>query len=257
MFGGSEGGGIVIQLCLTNYSFIYDLFVGDMAELINCLDHAFLENECIEELGLIMQSPPPSVTVVDNKIGISVHVLKLLFTHAIEELNNLMPSLKNCCMLQYDDLRAMKIASLSRAALIVRGDTPYVLNMRKSLIIQGKLSPLKELLFLSMIFTQHPKSSSGWYHRRFCLSNLPYSAESFKSELELCNRMSDQYPKNYYSWLHRLWILQFLSIAQASKINLSGVPNYFHFILFSFRSYKLSWIPIMNGCCLMSPTIAL
>ena len=71
--------------------------------------------------------------------------------------------------------------SLSRAMMLVRSDLPLALNARKEVMLSLAVDDENirdsclyhveaELQLLVAIFTLHPKSPSGWHHRRWCLS---------------------------------------------------------------------------------------
>lgn len=102
---------------------------------------------------------------------------------------------------------------LSIGILLVKGDVPQVYNFRKEMIQEGELTCQKELQFLEMLFTKHPKSPSAWQHRRWCLMRLLVVGTPLciEREQKLCSRMAEKYPKNYYAWSHRLWLLSYMS----------------------------------------------
>jgi hypothetical protein len=176
---------------------------------------AFERDPLIDELGVILSQDPPFVLLIDHKIGLSMAILKPLFLYTS---TNLQPPLLSSHS-QDDKL----LEKLSLGALLVKGDFPPALAVRKRLIQKGALSPLGELKFIQVILSKHSKSPSCWHHRRWCLEYLQSNSSSsavteslgpllrstlWPNELLLCERMCDIYPRNYYSWNHRLWISQ-------------------------------------------------
>jgi hypothetical protein len=218
-------------------------------EIIKEIDLELLIDPFIDELGIIMSPPPPAVVVTQHKMGLSYKIIKPLFSFAITELNILIKKYKiltkSIDCIKFNSTLYDRIASISRIALLVRGDIPMVFNLRKDLIQYNIIDVNNELLFLKMLFTKHPKSPSGWQHRKWCLmfksspllpslSSSPplvgtkcsndkdiiyqkhykyrqLTSEEILVECELCRHMSDIYPKNYYAWCHRLWLLQFMN----------------------------------------------
>lgn len=201
-----------------------------MADLLKDIDDAFISDSMINELGVIMSPPPPNLILIDHKLGLSCQMLKPLFSYAIDEFHSILNEVKYgrkelSNMIVQDD-----ILRLTRAILLVKGDMPMAYNLRKQLLVNGQLLDIdNELLFLSFLFSHHPKSPSSWQHRRWCLNirnsknkcnNSEVELKPFLSdvemniELDLCTIMSEKYPKNYYSWLHRLWLLEGMTIVQ-------------------------------------------
>jgi hypothetical protein len=201
-----------------------------MADLLKDIDDAFISDSMINELGVIMSPPPPNLILIDHKLGLSCKILKPLFSYAIDKFHSILNEVKYgrkelSNMIVQDD-----ILRLTRAILLVKGDMPMAYNLRKQLLMSGQLLDVdNELLFLSFLFSHHPKSPSSWQHRRWCLNirnsknkcnNSEVELKPFLSdvemniELDLCTIMSEKYPKNYYSWLHRLWLLKGMTIVQ-------------------------------------------
>ena len=140
----------------------------------------------------------------------------------------------------------MHLLSITRGVLVVRGDMPTALNMRKQVLLemQSATAVDAELLLLQAISMQHPKSPSAWQHRRWAVRfrqrlRLPrrdtatveeaaaavtneavvadmwaagdgdtLTSEQLATELKLCDTVSRRYKQNYYGWMHRLWTLQ-------------------------------------------------
>ena len=213
-----------------------------MADLLEDLDRAFESDVAIDEIGIIMTPPPPNLVLIDHKLGLSYKILKPLFVYAISEFYDTLRALKHDELRLSDPLTSDMVLRLTRATLVVKGDMPMFYNLRKQVLkANATIEAIeKELSFLSLLFTKHPKSPSTWQHRRWCLKEryclrntvqvcgqkmepctlsgsdlkLQLDTNEIQIELELCSRMSESYPKNYYSWTHRLWLLQFMDIEQ-------------------------------------------
>ena len=183
-------------------------------DILRELDEAFDSDPAINELGFMYGYEGGNVVLVaeEHKLGISTKCLKPLFIYAMQKLRT--TSHSNPVNNIHDTL------SLTRAGLIVRGDNPFLLHIRKRLLLlkSSHFSAQEELHFLSLLFHIHPKSPSCWEHRRFCLRILYPSTPSCQDillplsvverELLLCERMAELYPRNYYAWMHRVWILR-------------------------------------------------
>eukprot|EP01035_Chromulina_nebulosa_P020934 gene20934-27134_t len=91
-------------------------------------------------------------------------------------------------------------------------------NTRKLLLSRNHLSVAEELMFLSVLYTKHPKSPSAWNHRRFCLlldkDNNKLQEYMVINEMNICTKSISKHPKNYYAWMHRLWTLNHLTVDQ-------------------------------------------
>ncbi len=179
------------------------------------IDDAFENDKHIDELGVILSNEPPFVVVIDHKLGVSMGILKPLFLLCKDLLETNLDSIDE------NYLKSKEMISFTRAILLVKGDFPPALSIRKKLIMYNFLSVDEELHFLAMIFSKHPKSPSAWYHRKWCLShgreNVSLSSSTIAIECQLCSRNCDSYSRNYYSWNHRLWIASMMNIAQVSR----------------------------------------
>jgi hypothetical protein len=177
-------------------------------EFIDEIYSFFEKDPDIDELGIILTNDPPHVLHIEHKIGLSMSILKPVFHYASKHLQP--PFLFNI----HDNKLLEK---LSLCALLVKGDFPPALNVRKKLIQQNLLQPCRELQLIQVILSKHSKSPSCWHHRRWCIEFLDLQTdhsftfdEFWSKELQLCDSMCDIYPRNYYSWNHRLWICQYL-----------------------------------------------
>jgi hypothetical protein len=214
-----------------------------MANILADLDAAFEADNDINELGIILDTPPPAVVLMEHKLGIAAPALKPLLKYCLQEYYAL-----GCgATLRFDDGTQVgrndddnvndhvgdnmgehvpdpdlvrKLLSLSRAILCIRGNFPLAFSLRKTLLTHRVISFVDELRFLNLLFTKHPKCPASWEHRRWCLvqqskglsSESVLPVETLKLELELCTAMAESYPKNYYAWVHRLWLLGHMSI---------------------------------------------
>lgn len=166
-----------------------------------------------------MSCDGPNVVVVDHKLGLSMNILKPMFAYAVPELYHLCVHFE----LSDDKETVENIRKMSLACLLVKGDFPPALDIRKSLVEKGCLNAQEEIRLTGVIFSKHPKSPSCWYHRKWCLQFLVKTSQIefssiVSSECDLCSRMCDLYPKNYYSWNHRLWIIKFMDKIQVHKM---------------------------------------
>lgn len=144
--------------------------LDQMAELVEEINRAFEDDPEIDELGMVLSSDE-SIVLVEHKLGISMAVLKPLFIYSITELQkHRSVLLKPIDLITPDE--AKLICNLSRAILLVKGDFPPALNARKVMIENCTLSASREVQFLNVIFSKHPKSPSAWHHRRWCLLRL-------------------------------------------------------------------------------------
>lgn len=178
-------------------------------EVINQISD-ILETQPIDEIGIIFDASLPIVFYEDRKLGISKLVVRDVFKH--------------CLQVMYNGDRTASSHDLARATrvlLIIKGDFPIVYICRKKLLEDNYISLNEEIPFLALIFQNHPKSPSGWQHRRWCIcrsklyiSSRSLSLSELETERELCRAMCERYPKNYYAWTHRLWLLQFMSNEQ-------------------------------------------
>lgn len=227
-----------------------------MADYVGQIVAALRSDPLIDEIGLLLDMPPPAATaaapdgpgthnitvVAEHKLGIAVWALKPMFKYAMPLFMELMAKLRRLHPGHLEEGRSLQpgsdvagiaaeAVSLSSAILIVKGDIPIVHNFRKELLQAGVLELEAELVFLSMLFSRHPKSPSAWEHRRWCLRRLAQQrrgyeegdaeaveipAASIAIEAELCRRSAEAYPKNYYAWMHRLWLLPQMSDEQVN-----------------------------------------
>lgn len=213
-----------------------------MADILLDIDNAFAMDPTINELGIMMTSPPPNIDIVDHKMGLSCKILKPLFSYTIKDFHLILKDIKYGTKSLGDNTVIHDIMRLTRAILIIKGDMPMAYNLRKQILLLSNNKVIDidiELFFLSFLFTNHPKSPSSWEHRRWCLlqkcinSNktiIDLSPGIFttnstdlkdfsmvidsNNELLLCSNMSEKYPKNYYSWMHRLWLLKYMNVTE-------------------------------------------
>jgi molybdopterin synthase catalytic subunit len=242
---------------------------GEGRSLLRQLDDMWSSDPAIDEIGFVMDpSPDASLLLMDHKLGLPMGLLKPLFSYctitfqalceekfrreadgsmeprgpAPGDDEDLQPR-----SLHLKDLN-MHLLSVTRGILVVRGDMPTALNMRKKILLemQSVSAADEELRLLEALFTLHPKSPSGWQHRRWairfrqCLranngakisnsmvvdgmwtdsdGDTVFNTEQLSIELQLCDLVNRRYKQNYYGWMHRLWTLrQNLKNTNASK----------------------------------------
>jgi protein prenyltransferase alpha subunit repeat containing protein 1 len=190
-----------------------------MSETLHDLDQIFISDPEIDEIGIVVQEKKadgvdPPIVVVEHKIGIMHWAVKPLYVYCMDEFFRLYQEMKALSTDLSSSAGAMR--SLTRGILIVKGDMPLALSIRKELITVGLNSVSDEMRFIKLIFPRHPKAASLWQHRRWCIqydcaeNPLEINDCALQIELNLCSYLSDIYPKNYYAWTHRLWLLQFM-----------------------------------------------
>ncbi len=158
-----------------------------------------VENIDIDEIGILML-PDEERTLVcmENKLGIPIGCMKPLFAYSVQRLQFLQEKYLSITSsngvishteLVGDENLEDELMYATRAILIVRGDMPVALNMRKRLLlalfsikVPKKVSKIvemfknlrkileREISLLNALFTLHPKSPSAWSHRRWVLS---------------------------------------------------------------------------------------
>ena len=184
---------------------------------------------------------PPFVLYEERErvLGISSAVLKPVYKAVYQECMRYVSSVKSVDHQESCRLATSRweIHSLSKITLLIKGDLSFIYNLRKKLLIEDPNLIPHEIPFTSLVFSKHPKSPSGWEHRRFCYklkhrmeNKLKLLPMELVTEQELCRRSADAYPKNYYAWMHRLWLLQFFSFSQVSPI------------------YPINWFRIIFRC---------
>ena len=121
------------------------------------------------------------------------------------------------------------LVQCTRTLLLINPDNATAWNARKCLLAVSvssltslpsstapPVSLSAELLFLSFLFSKHPKSSEAWSHRRWTAQRLLDQSddtsdavmELLLSELSVVEMTAERYPKNYHAWLYRRWIVQ-------------------------------------------------
>ncbi len=170
------------------------------------MDDLWGKDPLIDELGVVVgggegeeKSGPSLILCSDvarneHKLGIPIEAMKPLFAYSMQRFRALreewlllmrrrqggqIGSPSPCT----DDVSLSTLCrdlySVTRAILVVRGDMPTALNMRKELLLheQGQeqgsagaaAAVAAELRLLSALLTLHPKSPSAWQHRRWAL----------------------------------------------------------------------------------------
>lgn len=199
--------------------------------LTQLYSHLYKKAEQVEGVGFIpSKNLNDEIFVSNNNVAIPTSLLKPLFKYCYLEYN----SWRSRSKLVNDSLDNEKVAIASVGLLVVRGDLPMVYNTRKQLISTGYIDTTKEIMFLRVLFSLHPKSASGWEHRRWCLQRLldnekqlkaanktspsTFSQICLKEEVSICARAASDYPKNYYAWTQRLWLLRCLVPMMMNRI---------------------------------------
>ena len=214
-----------------------------MSTILQQIDNAFITDLHIDEIGIIPKKQTKvddteAVDLIEHKLGISSWALKPLFSHCLVEFFKIYHLVRNKNTELTNGRNPEVIKSITRSIMIVKGDMPLALSLRKELIENGMITLDEELNLMKLIFQLHPKSPSLWQHRRWCIcynfdgctDKVHFEDNQLQIELNLCSYLSDVYPKNYYSWVHRLWLLNYMDASQVNYVNFF-IP-YFHFNLF-------------------------
>lgn len=180
-------------------------------ENIHILD-VYFRRFSVEEVGILYDEGAPPVQVFEeSKIGILHSALKSMFKYSIQKFQQMCQKERGSTS-QQSGATIEEFIRLMRPILIVKGDMPTILNVRKELLSIGNLDYSEELLFLDVVMWLHPKSPSLWEHRRLvlraCLAKGAFNDEELAlRELKVCAQLCDKYPRNYFGWNHRLWVL--------------------------------------------------
>lgn len=102
--------------------------------------------------------------------------------------------------------------------LLTNPDVQMVWNLRKEMIISGKLLPKDDLKFTAIVLSRKPKCADIFVQRKWLLLNLfknnrfshEHKNEILQTEFEICKLAANKYPNNYYAWSYRIWIIQTL-----------------------------------------------
>jgi hypothetical protein len=96
----------------------------------------------------------------EHKLGVAFAAVAPLFAHAYGVY---LRARKQMDCLDIDLARV--ILQSTRTMMLVNADHYSAMNSRKRLICAGLHSCREELLFLSLVFSKHPKAGEGWAHR--------------------------------------------------------------------------------------------
>lgn len=216
-----------------------------MSKLFSTLN-AIIENDSnsIKSIEVIM-STELDIVVQEGHLGITLAAIKVLLVYLFQQLQYMKTN--NMSVVSF----ANTYQTITRGIILLKGDYPLAYNTRKLLLQQQLLDYNYELKLLALVFSKHPKSPSGWQHRRWCLLTRTTTERSnntnakvteisnsdnsgnygvvsmseletksdfplilIESEKELTRVIAESSPKNYYAWMHRLWLLQFMSSHQ-------------------------------------------
>lgn len=199
----------------------------------------------VRDIDFMPTFDPPYILFQEGVLGISMKIIKPLYLYIYRSFMKLIQELRAndkvapSALFERSEHRVSDIDNISKIMLTLKGDFPLAYSYRKKLLLNNSNMLAAEMQFIAAIFSKHPKSPSGWEHRRWCLKlrhslqgrgeAAPANNNSFKSnqnhsiklnameletERELCSQSAEKYPKNYYAWMHRLWLIQFMSDAQ-------------------------------------------
>ena len=223
--------------------------------LLEALDAVFEADPDIDELGVLMLGPnadsakagcrrenAAKISARDafilpepHKLGIASWCLRALFQAAksrFERFNDI------SCRSQ---VTSEQILSATRALLLLHPSSYTVWNARKATRkerfadkVSGGISHdlinseiIREIAFVDLVFSKHPKIAEAWEHRKWCVRELVGSTsgsnkvdkslhrkkqkektliEFLSHEVEMCELIARRYPKNYYAWSHRQFV---------------------------------------------------
>jgi protein prenyltransferase alpha subunit repeat containing protein 1 len=179
----------------------------------------------IVEVDFIPSAVPPYVVTKEQALGLSTSVLKPLYAHAYKYLCHWYTIIKDL-VFNKQGLKEEVLNQLDRYSLMVlmiKGDLAFAYTVRKTLLLEDKTKISKEIGICAAIFAKHPKSPSGWEHRRWCYrqratTKTALAPAEIETERELCKIMAEKYPKNYYAWRHRLWLLSHMTKFQVNTL---------------------------------------
>lgn len=130
-------------------------------------------------------------------------------------------------------------------------DCTFLWNIRRELVVMGRLDLFSDLHINAVTLSRRPKSSEAFIYRRWLLSRIlgefivgcfflvfavtflyfisfnfagtqldPATASSvLEEELRVTLMAADRYANNYHAWNHRMWIMSHLPQAQDLFIN--------------------------------------
>jgi hypothetical protein len=199
----------------------------NITELIDTINSIYQEQD-VREVDFIPSFEPPFVVCSQNCLGVSMKILKPLYQLAYQETLNICKKIEEIVNQPCNGDRLFTLfesgLKISQVVLTVKGDMPMAYHIRKQAILRKNTLLSGEIKFLTAIFSKHPKSPSGWDHRRWCLNehmrihgrNL--LASEIETEKELCRISADKYLRNYYAWMHRFWLLQYMNDIQVRNL---------------------------------------
>ena len=188
--------------------------------VVEAIDMCYVASEgLIDEVGFTYSGDGAVELFERTKLGIAHSIVKPTFAYAIARFHELRKEgVLSAGVDDEDGVAArLELVQVMRPILIVKGDMPSVLNVRKKLILDGTLDVTQELLFMDVIMALHPKSPSLWEHRRLLVKERVEMERMegtigplLAHEICLCGRLCEKYQRNYYGWNHRLWLRQFM-----------------------------------------------
>jgi len=168
-----------------------------------------------------------AIMFVEGTLGIRDWALEPLFMH-IHGLFGQQHQLFKKIPIESLELKDFEI--LTKCLLLINAKHATAWNVIKQLVLQKLTFVQKELQFLDLIFTKHPKSQEAWFHRRWLIEHLKEDSgisrdhqklfEIFQHEIAICARVCEIYPKNYMAWTYRHFITD--QLGQMTSENADG-----------------------------------
>eukprot|EP00299_Pterocystis_sp_00344_P017563 c8799_g1_i1.p1 GENE.c8799_g1_i1~~c8799_g1_i1.p1 ORF type:complete len:445 (-),score=125.30 c8799_g1_i1:31-1284(-) len=180
-------------------------------EYIRTLDELFVANPDIDEAGFVFyQDDAGELFVENNKLAIAFSCTFEMYaaaTDIIRTTNQVLHELGRVSA----NVRSKVIAnaiSATRALLLLNGDNYTAWAVRKFLLRTERLELSKEIKFIDLVQTKHPKSCEAWAHRQWVLSRIPIQSIDLSREFQVSREAAEKHPKNYYAWTHSNLLIQ-------------------------------------------------
>lgn len=169
--------------------------------LFDKLNSFFEMDENIIELGLMLskQEPPKSISELekilqsnddhqepsrhvdticpflykDSRIGLSFWCLPLVYKYAYSRLLEVRRTEEGL-----EKISESELLAITRGILLINADCVTAWNVRKEYLSKNRSNVekiSKELQFLNLVATKHPKSCESWDHRNWIIRNLIFN----------------------------------------------------------------------------------
>ncbi|KAI9324286.1 hypothetical protein DFJ73DRAFT_802564 [Zopfochytrium polystomum] len=232
-----------------------------MAQLLASLDALFASHPAGTLVDLGISPPTASAStadraeepagsfhpfiVVEGNLGIPADVVEPLFRHAHAAFflarARRRPALDGIPRFPYrrpgthsgsnddeDDAVAALLASASRALALINPELYTTWNVRRDLVLAGRIRAQEEVGLIDLILTRHPKRGTLWNYRTWLTEQLIAEARKatgestsvaaiLAHEWTVCTRACDRHRMNYNAWTHRLKLLAHVGDAATAR----------------------------------------